>query len=812
MVLVAGGWPAVLAGGGGGLLMETWSWAQAERWPWALAVLGVGALLVLRGLRQAQAAGRGSTRLRWAALARVAVLLLLAAMLCQPEVVRQTPRMGGNEVVIAVEGSRRMALALQEGAETAAQRVEKALTGDAAWLRRLAEVHRVRVVEIGRQMRSLAAGEVPRFDATFSRSRPAVEALRASRGSRVAAVVLLSDGQSLAADPESPAGRDGAPVFPVMMAQGEPDRDVAVREVRVAQTPFEDTPVRVEAVISAQGLDEEPVRVVVLDSKGKVLAGQTVRAGSDGAGVVARLEVKDLKPGLTELRLVAVEAAVAASEAVWVQDGWRQAAREVTMDNNARTLVVDRGQGPFRVLYVAGRPNWEYKFLRRALRADDEVQLPALIRIAKREPKFEWRGREGETSNPLFRGFGEDAEEGQRYDEPVLVRLEARDSEELREGFPRVAERLMAAYRVLVLDDVEAAFFNAEQMRLVERFVTERGGTLIMLGGQESFRAGGYEGSLIGRLLPVHLDAVRPGPPLRGLHLDLTREGWLEPWMRLRADEAAERQRLDGAELLQAAHSAGSIKPGAAVLATLQGAEGEASPAVVAQRVGAGRVLAVLAADLWRLGMRDTGARADLERLWRQILRWAVVDVPGTLEVSQEPERGGAGQRVTVRVHDEAFLPADDATVELRLKHQGEKEAVRLFAEPSETEAGSFSALCQTAEDGVQYLEVEAKRRSAETGEVVLETRRTGWAVNALAETLADLRPNPEAMRELAAETGGQMFEESQLEALAERLTHLEVPVMDRTVTPLWHSPWWLAALVGLLVAEWTLRRKGGLA
>ena len=35
--------------------------------------------------------------------------------------------------------------------------------------------------------------------------------------------------------------------------------------------------------------------------------------------------------------------------------------------------MVDRGQGPFRVLYVTGRPNWDFKFLRRAIAEDDLV-------------------------------------------------------------------------------------------------------------------------------------------------------------------------------------------------------------------------------------------------------------------------------------------------------------------------------------------------------------------------------------------------------------------------------------------------------
>ena len=111
--------------------------------------------------------------------------------------------------------------------------------------------------------------------------------------------------------------------------------------------------------------------------------------------------------------------------------------REATLANNTSILVVNRSRGPYRVLYVAGRPNWEFKFLNRSLLEDDQIQMAGLIRIAKREPKFDFRGRAGESSNPLFRGFGNQSkEEIERYDKPVLIRLNTQDAAELKGGFP----------------------------------------------------------------------------------------------------------------------------------------------------------------------------------------------------------------------------------------------------------------------------------------------------------------------------------------------------------------------------------------
>ncbi len=116
------------------------------------------------------------------------------------------------------------------------------------------------------------------------------------------------------------------------------------------------------------------------------------------------------------------------------------ATEEWTLLNNKRYLLIDRGRGPYRILYVAGRPNWEHKFLSRALSEDQEVELTSLIRIAKKEPKFSFRDSRVDSSNPLFSGFEDITdEEKEQYDEPVFVRLGSRSRENCRKGFPKIS-------------------------------------------------------------------------------------------------------------------------------------------------------------------------------------------------------------------------------------------------------------------------------------------------------------------------------------------------------------------------------------
>ena len=142
------------------------------------------------------------------------------------------------------------------------------------------------------------------------------------------------------------------------------------------------------------------------------------------------------------------------------------------------------------MLYVSGRPNWEFKFLRRSIAEDEQVQLVGLLRIARRQPKFYFRDARTQRNSRLFQGFDHpDPDTAERADQPVLIRLGTLDEVELRDGFPRAADELYR-YHAVILDDIEAGFFTQDQLALLRSFVSQRGGGLLMLGGPDSFDDG----------------------------------------------------------------------------------------------------------------------------------------------------------------------------------------------------------------------------------------------------------------------------------------------------------------------------------
>lgn len=761
---------------------------------------------------------RGGTKLA-AMLSKLAAWSLLAMCVTDPVWSRKQPKTGENEVVIVADNSASLKVPEAPGGMTRAESMHAALGEDAksppTWMDELGRMFRVKTQTVDERLQSVTDLSKLDFNGTKSELGRSLKTLRAGgAGSRTAAIVLVTDGNgtdltelSEKQTSNTAEGAKLAPVFPVIVGKDEPAPDLRLVEHSVTQTSFEDTPVTITARIAGRGFVGKQVSVVVLDESGKSVATEKLKLAKDGEGQTVRLKVPAVKPGLSFYRLAVMDSEL---EKQVDQDAWKTSAKEATLANNERHIAVDRGSGPYRVLYVSGRPNWEYKFMRRALAGDTEVQIPSLIRIAKREPKFEWRGRTGETSNPLFRGFG-DQGVAQRYDQPVLTRLGTKDAKELSAGFPKAAEDLLGEYRAIILDDIEAGFFTQEQMNLIERFVSERGGALLMLGGQESFQLGGYDHTPVGRMLPVYLDRVSSAPAIENGRFDLTREGWLEPWTRVRAGREEDEKRLAEMPGFFAVNQTFSIKPGASVLAMIKAGGDEAGsyPALAAQRFGEGRVASMMIGDLWRWGMRDEEARKDLEKAWRQIMRWLVVDVPDRVQFAAalDAER----MKLEVRVRDGAFRAQDDAIVKIEVTGPGGKKS-ELFAEPSLQEAGLFEAEYYPRETGA-YRAVASVTNAAQDGGTVMPlTQATGWVHDPTAAEFASLKPGHEWAERVAKESGGRVLSLEDLPKLPEILKDIRVPVEETITTPFWHAPWVFAVVLALLGTEWFLRRKGGMA
>lgn len=765
----------------------------------ALVVIGLG--LVAWSYRRTIRA-RGSLRLVAGTL-KAAGFLALAFCLIDPLCTETRPRPGSNLFLIVADNSSSLQLADPRSSQTRGQVLEGVLAKDSSWLTRLGQDFEIRRYVFDTSLRPVEEYAHLALDGEASALHTSLAALgERFRGQPVAGILVLTDGNATDAL-EGPLERAGMPpVYPVPIGVDEGLVDLTVSRVTVTQTNFEAAPVTITAIVEGQDVAGKPVGVRVLDEEGKEVDRRMVDAMPAHEPLVQRFLLKPEKPGIT---FYTVQAFLKGEES-YDKPG---RTKEATLANNRRLARVDRGGGPYRVLYVSGRPNWDFKFLRRAIEEDDEVNLVALVRIARKEPKWAFMGHRGERTNPLFRGFGNQGDEqAETYDEPVLLRLKTEDKEELRGGFPKGADELFR-YHAVIFDDIEAAFFTQDQLSLLQQFVSRRGGGFLMLGGQDSFVEGGFQRGPIGEMLPVYLDRSGAPPAEGGYRLLLTREGWLQPWVRMRTNESDEEKRLEGMPPFQTLNDISAIKPGASVLAQVASSDGTARPALVVQQFGRGRTGAMLIGDLWRWNMRRTDhTQSDLEKSWRQTVRWLVSDVPARVEVEAERVSGTAlpAVRIVVRARDKQFEPLDNAQVALKVKTPDDRQ-VELVAEASDRAPGEYVATFAPRLPGIYRAQVSV---TADDGSEVGH-RGTGWTAEPETDEFRSLAVNRDVLGRIAAETGGELVDADRLDDFVSSLPNRKIPIVETRPYQLWHRlPLFLLA-IGCLVGEWGLRRWKGL-
>jgi len=779
----------------------------ASPWLWlAVPVFAAAVILLVWSYRRSPEIGAVH---RIAFSLRLLGVLVLALCLLEPLWSGRQVKSGANLFLVIADNSSGMNVRDQDMALSRGEILKSVFQGDrSAWLGTLADNFQLREYLFDSQLRRTTDFSELLFDGKSSAIGATLRTVaQRYRGRPLAGVLLMTDGNATDLGEEFYDLSGVPPVYPVVVGGARPQKDISLANVSVSQTSFEDAPVKIQADVEASGYSGKTIAVDLVESSGRIVESQTRKISKDDEKQVFRFDLRPDRSGVLFYHLEASEK-IAQNES---SDQPREPS-EATLANNRHALVVDRGKGPHRILYVTGRPNWEYKFLRRAISEDEQVQLVGLLRVAIREPKYDWRGHSGEMNNPLYRGFdNKDAEQAEQYDQPVLVRLGIRDEAELRDGFPRTAEELFE-YRAVILDDVGAEFFSHNQMELLRRFVAERGGGFLMLGGQESFQRGEFDRTPIGRMLPVYLDRVAQNQTRSKIYFNLTREGWLQPWARLRDNEQDEKQRLSTMPEFRVLNRLGAVKPGASVVATVGNDPDVQFPALVVQRYGGGRSAALTVGDVWRWGMKQPEMRDDMNKFWRQMLRWLVADVPDriSLQAAQKHDRANQPVVFQVRVRNKDFEPMNDVSIVIEARDPN-GQTVKLTTEPVLRETGLFEAVYVPRRNGSYFASaVVTDAEGLELGDA-----QTGWAVDLEALEFRSIKTNRPLLERIARQTGGRVVELNSLDSFARSLPSRNAPVMDTWIRPLWDLRGILPAvfifILMCFVGEWALRRWKGM-
>ena len=341
-------------------------------WNWLLPACGFLAASVLILLWSYLAAPRGG--LRWACLGlKAAALAALALCLLEPLWFGEHVRPGANLFALMADNSQSMQIKDSGATQTRGEGMVKLLDPASPWLSTLGDSFDVRRYVFDARFQATTDFRELVFD---GRSTALAGALRTLgdrfKGRPLAGVILLTDGNATDIGDTPPDLSKLPPIYPVVIGSQVPVKDIALQQVSATQSAFEDAPVSVQADVTAAGFSGQPIVARLTDDKGKTVQEQTLTGKGDGDALAYRFQLKPERSGLLFYKVTVGAQQIAQSGAA------PAATEEATLANNSRVIVVNRGGGPYRVLYVSGHPGWEYKFINRAVQEDKQVELVGL--------------------------------------------------------------------------------------------------------------------------------------------------------------------------------------------------------------------------------------------------------------------------------------------------------------------------------------------------------------------------------------------------------------------------------------------------
>ena len=579
------------------------------------------------------------------------------------------------------------------------------------------------------------------------------------RDRRLAAIVVVSDGGDTGGQDAAAVADDlKVPVHTVGVGSPETRFDLEVVDVASGEAALADASVDISVSAVSRG-STSPFDIRLLEN-GRPIDIRRVTPAADGSPV--RL-VFTATPAKDTATLYTAEIPSTSTETV--------------VENNRRTIVVEPPGRKRRLLVIEGAPGFEHSFMKRALAADPGLEVDSVVR----------KGRD--TSGHATYFVQADAERG-----PLLAA-----------GFPRDRATLYG-YDAIVLANIEPDSLTAPQLEQLAAFIGERGGGLLVLGAR-SLVPQGLAGTPLEEVLPVAM-AGRDSAMVRlkadpTYAVSVTSEGAMHPLMRIAAgpDNVKRWQALPP---LAGAATVGAPRPGAQVLATVH--SGDASrPLVAVQRYGRGRSMVFTGEASWRWRMRMPSTDRTYELFWRQAARWLTAGAPDRVSIPRPAVLPGGDAVINVDVRDNEFAPVSGADVRLHVATPG-GTTDELASRPADAAAGRYASSKRFDESGLYRVWAEARRGSD------MQKSLERWVLVGGADPeFAEPRLNDQVLRRLSAATGGDYFAADNASQLVPRLSSAAGSNRPPHVEELWHSVWIFIAVMGLLTAEWVLRRRWGL-
>jgi len=716
----------------------------ASGWPlWIIAVLVLAffvTLLVIMARRPGNMKGYQLGAIGFIQLLMLAVVLIVV---WQPALVSERLLSGENAVAIMLDTSGSMTF--NEGGSTRMDQAQALLTPDS--LADIANIYNILPYGFADNASTMDAFSIlPEPGTATNLGQSVLQTLRQATGASLGAVILISDGAdnsgAISQAELSEIASFGVPIHSVGIGRENIPEDLELSEVLLPEKALPGTTLSARVAIRHDQGGSARVKVYDGDT---FLTTQDIVLGNDQNMTLAFVDIEVPEPGQLDLRFTL-----------------DPINNESNLANNMRSRVVDVEESRYKILYVEGEPRWEYKFLQRALNDDPSIQLSTLLKV---------------TPNKYYR---------QGIESP----------EQLENGFPEERAELFN-YDALIIGSLNAAELSSEQQAMIRDFVSDRGGSLMMLAGLNGLGLGGWGETVVNEILPSRLNADNAAFVREKAPVTLTDSGRLAPMLQF-SDSESENERL-WAELPEIAdhQQLGPLRPAATTLLGVN-VEGRIQPLLVTQPYGKGQSYILATGGTWRWQMSLPVADMRHETFWRQLTRGLVANSPRPFELTSRVQNEEISVRAQVRDPD----AEENQGLEISAVVSSENsDVVSLDLQPVAGQPGVYEASFAPNQTGLYSIEAISR-----VGESLVSATTTAVRYDE-GQEIFNVRQNRSLLERISLLTGGQYWSPEQWDEIPEAISYSTAGITEQQISYLWDAPFFFLLLILLKTAEWLLRR-----
>ncbi len=725
-----------------------------------------GAAILLSGLFYYRAFGM-LRRAEWQTLLalRIVAILLIVLLLFRPVFSYHKDLTERPALIFLLDSSSSMSISDDASGVTrfnrSRQQVQK-------WWEKMQDDFNLHLIEFSERARSMEDVKAlptlsPDGKAT-SLSRALVAAAKKLPRKDVEAVIMLSDGvHNSARNPLEVAVKMGIPVHTVgvgaSLRSNVSYRDIQVTGMDCPDRMMLNNKAQIKASVEGIGLAGRVVKVLLQDDGKTIEEAELTLDEIEGSQEVTF----EFRPTVKGTHTYTVQVPPASEEKI-----------EENNQRSAVTLVVEPG---IRVLYVEGTLRAEYGALvDRFLAKDPDLEFCALV----------------QTRPNVF--------------------LRRSNIEGLELTAIPADEEMVNKFDVFIIGDLDNSYIRPQHQELFAKRI-RNGAGLVMLGGYHSLGPGGYAGTPLGDLLPVRLGSREIGQITDLFLPQLTPDGARHPIFanisgffptKTGTAKVAGLPPLDGCTRVE------GPRAGATVLAICP-VDPNSMPVLAVQPVGKGRT-AVFSGDTtrkWQQGPRALDQESPFLRFWGQMVRWlagrsgaveAKAGITGSTDKAYyEPEEP---IRISAVVRDERGEGTDDAKVTAKIRgHSGRPEKVDLSVVPGP--GGHYSGSFEPKAAGAYEVVVEGR-----VAELTLESEKIQVEVGRPNLEFEKLDLDDKMLGRIASDTGGRYVHITTADHLIDQLDRTQRKKRVYLEKQLYWPPLFWLLFVGVLTAEWILRKR----